>query len=330
METRSSPSMRELRVIAHERGLKYYLHLSKPELFALLQSKQGGGAGVVSGTTTTTVPSAPTSAATASTSKPAAKVAAKSSENRDDDKQAESRAADGVVMTSQTPCDDGNKCSGAKCVAGKVCGTRSSLRLKRKASSEDENADKEQEQPAKRAKIGINTLDPIMMTELGPHTYILATGDFTEPQTRIPFSEENLRRIDYEAKVAKLNLKSVWEAKSNKHKFEEQKVKRDGILGLERCAGEYVTKMLDVVESDDSEEGEMMLIMSLFPSFSDIFEQIRASDKEYAKQCMDHFKAYLRGPKNRPTEDSSGLLPVILGFLDEVSKGGQSASAFGF
>lgn len=88
--------------------------------------------------------------------------------------------------------------------------------------------------------------------------------------------------------------------------------------------------MLEVVESDDPEEGEMMLIMSLFPSFSDIYEQIRKSDKEYAKQCMNHFRAYLRGPKNRPTDDNSGLLPVILGFLDEVSKGGQSASAFGF
>lgn len=88
--------------------------------------------------------------------------------------------------------------------------------------------------------------------------------------------------------------------------------------------------MLEVVESDDLEEGEMMLIMSLFPSFSDIYGQIRSSDKEYARQCMNHFKAYLRGPKNRPTVDASGLLPVILGFLDDVSKGEQSASAFGF
>lgn len=159
-----------------------------------------------------------------------------------------------------------------------------------------------------------------------------------------------------QAKRANLGLKSVWEAKKNKHEFDEQKVKRDGLLGavyflclvsalsawsltclycvgstgLERCAGEFVTKMLEVVESDDPEEGEMMLIMSLFPSFSHIFEQIRKSDKEYAKQCMNHFTAYLLGPKNRPTEDESGLLPVILGFLDEVSKGAQSASAFGF
>lgn len=26
--------------------------------------------------------------------------------------------------------------------------------------------------------------------------YILATGDFSEPQTRIPFSEDNLRQMD--------------------------------------------------------------------------------------------------------------------------------------
>lgn len=102
------------------------------------------------------------------------------------------------------------------------------------------------------------------------------------------------------------------------------------LSGLERCAGDYVAKMLEVVESDDPEEGEMLLIMSLFPSFADIFEQIRRSDREYAKQCMNHFKAYLRGPKNRPNPDTSGLLAVILGFLDEVHKGQQNPSAFGF
>lgn len=34
-----------------------------------------------------------------------------------------------------------------------------------------------------------------------------------------------------QAKVANLGLKSVWDAKMNKHEFDEQKVKRDGILG---------------------------------------------------------------------------------------------------
>jgi len=91
-----------------------------------------------------------------------------------------------------------------------------------------------------------------------------------------------------------------------------------------------VSKMLEVVEDEDPEEGEMLLIMTIFPSFSDIFHQIRRQDNEYAAHCMNHFKAFVRGPKNRPSEDNSGLLAVILGFLDDVDKGNQDASAFGF
>ena len=100
--------------------------------------------------------------------------------------------------------------------------------------------------------------------------------------------------------------------------------------GLERCASEYVNKMLEIVESDDPEEGEMLLLMSVFPSFSDNFEQIWRNDSEYASHSMSHYIQYMKGPKNRPTVDHSGLLPIILGFLDDVAKGKQSASAFGF
>ena len=100
--------------------------------------------------------------------------------------------------------------------------------------------------------------------------------------------------------------------------------------GLERCASEYVNKMLEIVESDDPEEGEMQLIMSVFPSFSDTFGQIRKNDLEYAKHSMGHYIQFIKGPKNRPTVDRSGLLPVILGFFDDIVKGKQDASAFGF
>lgn len=167
METRSSPSMRELRVIAHERGLKYYLHLSKPELFALLQRKQGGGAGVSSSTTTTTMSIGATT--TMSTKN---KPVGKRKVDGTCDKQGEAREAD--VVVGQKPCD-GSKCSTATCVSGRVCakGTRSSLRLsslKRKTTNDEGVAADDQDREKKRAKTGINTLDPIMMTELGPHT----------------------------------------------------------------------------------------------------------------------------------------------------------------
>ncbi|KAG7386159.1 hypothetical protein PHYPSEUDO_000591 [Phytophthora pseudosyringae] len=303
METRSSPSVQELHAVAHERGLKYYLHLSKPELFSLLQRKEGGG----------------------SAKKPAA---------------AEDAAKEDAVRRVESA------------PTAPAAATRASERLssRKKKRKTRENDRAEAPHDRKKAKVVINTLDPIMLTALGQHTfeftrtngsvvvynveslvqYILATGDFSEPETRIPFSDEDLRRIDAEASKAKLNEKSVVDAKKNKHKFDEQKVKRDGILGLERCASEYVNRMLEIVESDDPEEGEMLLIMSVFPSFSDIFEQIRRSDSEYAKHSMGHFIQYVQGPKNRPTVDESGLMPVILGFLEDVAEGKQGASAFGF
>ncbi|CAH0473694.1 unnamed protein product [Peronospora belbahrii] len=297
METRSSPSMWELHAIAHERGLKYYMHLSKPDLFSLLQRKEGGG---------------------------------------------------GLLK----PVKDANKDTMRLTESSEATITRSSERLSllKKKRKTRENDKAEDMRDKKKAKMVINTLDPIMLAELGPHTfeftrtngsvvvynveslvqYILATGDFSEPETRIPFSDKDLCRIDIEASKAKLNEKSVVEAMKNKHTFEEEKVKRDGILGLERCASEYVNKMLEIVESDDPEEGEMLLIMNVFPSFSDNFEQIRRNDSEYARHSMSHFIQYMKGPKNRPTVDQSGLLPVILGFLEDVAKGKQGASAFGF
>lgn len=100
--------------------------------------------------------------------------------------------------------------------------------------------------------------------------------------------------------------------------------------GLERCASEYVNKMLDIVESDDPEEGEMLLIMSVFPSFSDIFEQIRRSDSEYAKHSMGHFIQYMKGPKNRPTDDHSGLLPVIWASSRTSPRASKARAPLGF
>ncbi|KAI9895426.1 hypothetical protein PsorP6_018750 [Peronosclerospora sorghi] len=314
METRSSPSMRKLRALAHERGLKYYMHLSKSKLYSLLQRNDGGAA------------------------------------SKSVDEGKENVAFVNCALATTTRASE----------------RLSWLKKKRKTREFDMT---EARRERKKAKMVINTLDPIMLTALGPHTfeftrtngsvvvynveslvqYILATGDFSEPETRIPFSDEDLRRIDLEVSKAKLNEKSVVDAKKNKHKFEEQKVKRDGVLGalkldlmkaangssvpatgLERCASEYVSKMLEIVESDDAEEGEMQLIMSVFPSFSDNFEQIRRNDSEFAKHSMGHFIQYMKGPKNRPTVDQSGLLPIILNFLEDVGKGNQDPSAFGF
>ena len=88
--------------------------------------------------------------------------------------------------------------------------------------------------------------------------------------------------------------------------------------------------MLNVVEGEDAEDGQLKLVIHLFPSFASVFNQLRRSDSHYAKQCMTHFKEFLKGPPNCPNEDQCGLLPVVLEFLDSVLNGKQNESAFGF
>lgn len=66
---------------------------------------------------------------------------------------------------------------------------------------------------------------------------------------------------------------------------------------------ELVTGMLRVVERCDREEGEIRLVMEIFPPFTDLFKQIWAADKAFALQCMQHYTSWLEGPPNRPTED---------------------------
>ena len=49
--------------------------------------------------------------------------------------------------------------------------------------------------------------------------------------------------------------------------------------------------------------------------FADLFGQMRSADVAYARDAMKHYKSYLIGPPNRPTEDDYGLLEV---FCDDV------------
>ncbi|RHY34105.1 hypothetical protein DYB32_001141 [Aphanomyces invadans] len=123
----------------------------------------------------------------------------------------------------------------------------------------------------------LNTLDPIMLTELGPHTVL----------SFLAFN-----------------------------------------VGLERCTGEVVTEMLHIIEDDDAEEGEMRLVMDVFPSFADMFGQLKSNDPEYAAQCHKHYMEYLRGPPNRPTVDASGLFDVVLDFMKQVAAQ-RSSSRYG-
>lgn len=175
--------MRELRVIAHERGLKYYMHLSKPELFALLQRKQGGGTGAPLLTpATAATPSSSTTKATTTTATTATLDAAKKRDGKGDDT---TDLASGATHLNSSP--DARPAAYVSASARTSATrsspqpTRSSLRLSTLKRKCDDDADADDHQPNKTTKkstkskkkqktAATNTLDPIMMCELGPHT----------------------------------------------------------------------------------------------------------------------------------------------------------------
>jgi hypothetical protein len=63
-----------------------------------------------------------------------------------------------------------------------------------------------------------------------------------------------------------------------------------------------------------------MSLLTEFPAFADLYQQIQQADPAFAKQCMRSWQLYLAGPPNRPTDDEVGLLPVVLHFLRTVER----------
>lgn len=137
--------------------------------------------------------------------------------------------------------------------------------------------------PAKKAKkMKLNTLDPIMMTPIGKKKtfkfirpngsiiqfnvdslidFMITSGDFSDPETRLPFSDEQLKEIDSIGKEIGLEKPSVYQAKNNDQFYSDAKFRRDALLGLERCAGEVVADILELVEDGDPDNAQMQLAM---------------------------------------------------------------------
>jgi hypothetical protein len=61
----------------------------------------------------------------------------------------------------------------------------------------------------------------------------------------------------------------------------------------------------------------LTLATDLFPTFTDLFEQMKAADEPFAVQCLRHYIGFVRGPPNRRTRDPRGLMRPILRFLHD-------------
>jgi hypothetical protein len=97
----------------------------------------------------------------------------------------------------------------------------------------------------------LNKVDPIMFEPIGANPfkffrpngtciqfnadsladYMLSTGDFSDPETRIPFSDSDLKSIDLLVKMSGGVKKSVLESKQQPNMFADMKFRRDALLG---------------------------------------------------------------------------------------------------
>ena len=209
----------------------------------------------------------------------------------------------------------------------------SSVKRKKKALNKDLNKTNSSNNKTRNS---VNMVDPIMFVPIKRNSfkflrpngsavvfnveslidYMLLTGNFHDPETRLEFSDNNLRTIDTLAKKASLGKPSVYDAKHNPSLFENYKFQRDALLSLERCAGDIITEILNIIETYDVEEAQMALFLQSFPVFADYYQQLKSADSEFASQCIDHWRNYILGPPNHPTEDSYGLVSIVLQFLN--------------
>lgn len=61
--------------------------------------------------------------------------------------------------------------------------------------------------------------------------YLLSTGDFFDPESRLPFQDTDLAKLDKVIAKNKLGKESVLKAKLNPNRFEDMKFKRDALCG---------------------------------------------------------------------------------------------------
>mmetsp|Transcript_7331 Transcript_7331/g.26191 ORF Transcript_7331/g.26191 Transcript_7331/m.26191 type:complete len:340 (-) Transcript_7331:244-1263(-) len=149
-------------------------------------------------------------------------------------------------------------------------------------------------------------------------SYIVSSGKFEDPLSRCVFSDADLARLDDAARRQGLNLPSVVEARSRPHDYEERRSREDHLMGLERCIGEGVARMLDLLDEAAStplDDIQTELLVSCFPQTGDFVGQMVALDASAAAMALSSFVAVVHGPAGRPNANPNGLRDVFEAFL---------------
>jgi len=188
-------------------------------------------------------------------------------------------------------------------------------------------------------------IDPIYLTKIRPESlryefvrdngtkqlfrasslieYMLTTRNFHDPETRIPFTDEQLSALDELGTT--LGMESVLLAKLASEPI-VKKIHDDenAFDGVERLAGELVTEMLRYIErtkSNGLHHAELHLLCHVFPYYRHYVTLMFDLDESATIVAVDQFKRFLVGPPNRPTVDRTrNLLKFCLDFIDQVMR----------
>ena len=147
--------------------------------------------------------------------------------------------------------------------------------------------------------------------------YLLCSGHFVEPETRLPFSNEDLSRLDKQIKLNKLDKPSVLEAKLFRD-WEGQHFRDSALQGLDRVIGEIMTRLLSMIEAPEPIPNQQMHLLNELHTIADYYSQMRSVDRANAEACLEMHLQYLQGPKNKPTIDRHGLLRMTSDFFRAI------------
>mmetsp|Transcript_6560 Transcript_6560/g.10339 ORF Transcript_6560/g.10339 Transcript_6560/m.10339 type:complete len:285 (-) Transcript_6560:54-908(-) len=149
--------------------------------------------------------------------------------------------------------------------------------------------------------------------------YMLASGRFCEPETSLEFTEQHLKELDKIALNAGMKKRSVLKSKQNPSEFTNQRFNSSALLGLERCCGELVGRIPATIEETETREmAQVVLLTEIFPNIRHYFAQMLESNEEYARQSLAQYIQFIKGPPNKPVEDSHDLVQYCTDFLLEL------------
>jgi hypothetical protein len=146
--------------------------------------------------------------------------------------------------------------------------------------------------------------------------YVLSTGDYRDPETREPYDDETLQRMDVFGR--RLGRRSVVDAREEADRVaRERREDRDAAAGLECVAGECAARLFEAVEAvnerrETVEDASLRMLTEVVPELESVFRELWARDAGEASVCARQLESFLVGPPQRPTKDKYGMLSIAL------------------